>query len=119
MQNINQLTKNRMVSGLLLMVASLLIFTIAQTIETLLIEYELSSMYISFCAGFILFIPLVSLVLHPLLFNDVEDKFTFEKLNPSSSTSFIVKCVPDLGREFINSFIVLPVHYKIDLFYLK
>lgn len=74
MQNINQLTKNRIVSGLLLMIASLLIFTIAQTIETLLIEYELSSMYISFCAGFILFIPLVSLVLHPLLFNDVEDK---------------------------------------------
>jgi hypothetical protein len=74
MKSIKQLAKNRIISATLLIIASLLIFAIAQTIETLLIEYELSSMYISFCAGFILFIPLVSLVLHPLLFNDVEDK---------------------------------------------
>lgn len=34
-------------------------------------------MYISFCAGFILFIPLVSLVLHPLLLNKAGKKETF------------------------------------------
>ncbi len=74
MKSIKQLAKNRIISATLLVIATLLIFAIAQTIEALLIAYELSSMYISFCAGFILFIPLVSLVLHPLLFNDVEDK---------------------------------------------
>jgi hypothetical protein len=74
MKNISQLAKNRILSGALLLAASLMIFAIAQTIEKMLSAYELSSMYISFCAGFILFIPLVSLVLHPLLFNNVEDK---------------------------------------------
>ena len=34
-------------------------------------------MYISFCAGFILFIPLVSLVLHPLLVNKAGQRETF------------------------------------------
>lgn len=69
-----QRIQNKTLSGTLLMVASLVIFAIAETMTTILLEYELSSMYISFCAGFILFIPLVSLVLHPLLFSDVEDK---------------------------------------------
>ena len=52
----------------LLMLSTLLIFTIAQTIQFYLNYYEISSMYISFCAGFILFTPLVVLVLHPLIF---------------------------------------------------
>jgi hypothetical protein len=46
---------------------------IAQTIHKYLIGYNLGSMYISFCAGFILFIPLVSLVLHPLIFIEKSD----------------------------------------------
>lgn len=52
----------------LLLFATLVIYAIAQGITILLKNYELSSMYISFCAGFILFTPLVSLVLHPLVF---------------------------------------------------
>mgnify|MGYP000323575873 CR=1 FL=1 len=52
----------------LLILSTLLIFTIAQTIHFYLSHYDISSMYISFCAGFILFTPLVVLVLHPLIF---------------------------------------------------
>lgn len=74
MQNTSQLVKNRVISGALLLIASLLIFAIAETIEKTLLTYELSSMYVSFCAGFILFIPLVSLALHPLLFSEVDQK---------------------------------------------
>lgn len=62
--------RNKMLSSFLLLAASLLIFAFALLIEQWLIEFNLSQMYISFCAGFILFTPLVSLVLHPLLFND-------------------------------------------------
>ncbi len=53
----------------LLFVFTLTIFVIAQIIEKTLISYDLNSMFVSFCAGFILFIPLLSLVLHPLAFN--------------------------------------------------
>lgn len=56
-----------MLSGFLIILASSVIFTIAQVIEQFLGSYDLSSMYVSFCAGFILFTPLVSLTLHPLL----------------------------------------------------
>jgi hypothetical protein len=67
MSNISKLSKNSVISGVLLMLASLIIFVIAQTIESVLTSYSLSAMYVSFCAGSILFIPLVSLVLHPLI----------------------------------------------------
>ena len=49
--------------------ASLVIFFISQVIHFYLALYNITTMYISFCAGFILFIPLISLVLHPLLIN--------------------------------------------------
>jgi len=52
----------------LLILSTVLIFSIAQTIHFYLSYYELSSMYVSFCAGFVLFTPLIVLVLHPLIF---------------------------------------------------
>ena len=67
MSNTNQIPSNNLLSGFLILLASIIIFAIAQVIERFLYSYELSSMYISFCAGFILFTPLVSLALHPLL----------------------------------------------------
>lgn len=67
MSNKNQTLKNSLLSGFLLLLASIVIFAISQAIELLLESYELTSVYISFCAGFILFTPLVSLALHPLL----------------------------------------------------
>ncbi|MDO6445942.1 hypothetical protein Q4493_09175 [Colwellia sp. 1_MG-2023] len=57
----------------LLAFATLIIFVIAQSINFYLNQYELSAMYISFCAGFILFIPLVSLILHPVIYNGEND----------------------------------------------
>lgn len=60
--------RGKIVSFALLLFSTIVIYAIAQGITLLLNNYELSSMYISFCAGFILFTPLVSLVLHPLVF---------------------------------------------------
>jgi len=60
---------NKLASYGLLLFATIVIFFISQVIQFYLSAYELDKMYISFCAGFILFIPLVSLVLHPLLLN--------------------------------------------------
>lgn len=57
--------------------ASLVIFFISQVIQFYLGSYDFTTMYISFCAGFILFIPLVSLVLHPLLLNKEGKRETF------------------------------------------
>jgi hypothetical protein len=57
--------------------ATVAIFSISQVIQFYLAAYELDTMYISFCAGFILFIPLVSLVLHPLLINKEGKQETF------------------------------------------
>lgn len=64
-------------SVVLVFLASLTIFFISQVIYFYLGSYNLNAMYISFCAGFILFIPLVSLVLHPLLVNKEGNKDTF------------------------------------------
>ena len=69
-----EIFKNKALSATLLLTATMAIFFIASVIEQGLIDYDLSSMYISFCSGFVLFIPLVSLALHPLLFKNVEDK---------------------------------------------
>lgn len=66
-----------MISYGLLLLASLMIFFISQIIQFYLGAYNLATMYISFCAGFILFIPLVSLVLHPLLVNKAGKSETF------------------------------------------
>ena len=66
-----------MISYGLLFFATLMIFFISQIIHFYLGTYNLSTMYISFCAGFILFIPLVSLVLHPLLVNKAGKRETF------------------------------------------
>ncbi|PKG84551.1 hypothetical protein CXF85_08050 [Colwellia sp. 75C3] len=66
-----------MISYGLLFFASLMIFFISQIIHFYLGTYNLSTMYISFCAGFILFIPLVSLVLHPLIVNKEGKSETF------------------------------------------
>ncbi len=50
-----------------LLMATCIIFAIAEYIRAMLLSYELTAMFISFVVGFILFIPLVSLVLHPLV----------------------------------------------------
>ena len=76
--------KNRGLSALLILLASGGIFSIAQVIEQLLIGYGLEAMYVSFCAGFILFTPLVSLALHPLLLSNIDE------LNKAKATSLIV-----------------------------
>jgi len=67
----------KMVSYGLVFFASLVIFSISQVIQFYLITYNLPTMYISFCAGFILFIPLISLFLHPLLVNKEGNRETF------------------------------------------
>lgn len=54
----------------LLLLATLVIFSISQVIGFYLDYYQMNAIYISFCAGFILFTPLVVLVLHPLVFVD-------------------------------------------------
>lgn len=65
--------KNNLLSSILILFASIMIFVMAQVIEQFLINYDLASMYISFCAGFILFTPLVSLTLHPLLLTHMDN----------------------------------------------
>ncbi len=67
--------KNKVNSFILLMVSTLLMFVIAELIRYMLDSYELSAMFVSFCAGFILFTPLVSLVLHPLLHSQLKSHF--------------------------------------------
>lgn len=69
-----QQNRVRLLSYTLLFFSTLVIYSIAQAISLLLENYELSAMYISFCAGFILFTPLVSLLLHPLIFTDILHK---------------------------------------------
>ncbi len=64
------------ISYTMLFIATLVIFWISQSINFYLHEYELNSMYISFCAGFILFIPLASLILHPLIFIEINEEDT-------------------------------------------
>ncbi|GHE79019.1 hypothetical protein GCM10011501_03680 [Thalassotalea profundi] len=54
-------------SYVLLILSTIAILFIAELIRSYLIEYELGSMFISFCVGFILLTPLVSLLLYPLL----------------------------------------------------
>lgn len=68
----------RIISFSLLFVFTVLIFLIAQAIQTTLSAYDLNSMYISFCAGFILFVPLVSLTLHPWFFSLQRDCKPFQ-----------------------------------------
>jgi len=70
-RNINKSNKSitKAICYSLLFVSTLMIFFIAEIIRSALATYELSSMFVSFCAGFILFVPLVALVLHPLAFN--------------------------------------------------
>ena len=79
-----QTLNNSLLSGFLILLASIIIFAIAQVIERFLNSYELASMYISFCAGFILFTPLVSLALHPLL------SVNSDKSNKIKATGLIV-----------------------------
>lgn len=74
---ISYFSSENAVSYALVFIASLVIFFISQIIQFYLGVYEFTTMYISFCAGFILFIPLVSLVLHPLLLNKVGKRETF------------------------------------------
>jgi hypothetical protein len=58
----------KIVSYALLLLATLIIFSLAEVIRFYLDSYNLNAIFISFCAGFILFVPLVSLVLHPIFF---------------------------------------------------
>lgn len=75
--NLSSLSGEEIVSYGLVFLASLVIFSISQVIQFYLNTYNLTTMYISFCAGFILFIPLVSLFLHPLLVNKEGNSETF------------------------------------------
>lgn len=72
-----------------------MIFTIAQTIQFYLEHYEISSMYVSFCAGFILFTPLVVLVLHPLVFSGErnEEYSHFSVLLKNAGLVLLVQCL--------------------------
>lgn len=73
----SSLMHNKLLSYGMVIFASLVIFSISQAIAFYLQAYELNKMYISFAAGFILFVPLVSLVLHPLLINKNGRQETF------------------------------------------
>jgi len=68
---------NKAISYGLLFFFALMIFFISEVIRTMLVSYELETMYVSFCAGFILFIPLVSLILHPLVFSKENQGYQF------------------------------------------
>ena len=67
--SLSRFSSENIVSYGLVFFASLVIFSISQIMQFYLGAYNFTTMYISFSAGFILFIPLVSLVLHPLLIN--------------------------------------------------
>ena len=76
--SLSRFSSENMMSYGLVFFASLVIFFISQIIQFYLGAYNFTTMYISFCAGFILFIPLVSLVLHPLLLNKEGKRETFQ-----------------------------------------
>ena len=79
----------------LLILSTLLIFVIAQSIQVYLKHYNISSMYVSFCAGFILFLPLVVLVLHPLIFVEKtsEEYSHFSVLMKNAGLVLLVQCL--------------------------
>jgi len=75
--SLSRFSDEKLVSYGLVFFSSLVIFFISQIIQFYLEAYDFTTMYISFCAGFILFIPLVSLVLHPLTLNKEGKRDTF------------------------------------------
>jgi hypothetical protein len=79
----------------LFILSTLLIFAIAQTIQFYLNYYNIGSMYVSFCAGFILFTPLVVLVLHPLIFVEktTEEYSYFSVLIKNAGLVLLVQCL--------------------------
>jgi len=85
----------KIVSCALLFFSTLVIYSIAQGISILLKNYELSSMYITFCVGFILFTPLVSLLLHPLVFTELSNKGRLQLsiLMANFGLVFLVQCL--------------------------
>lgn len=93
--NVKQKFRMRIISFALLLFSTLVIFAIAQAISALLKTYELSSMYVSFCAGFILFTPLVSLLLHPLVFVDKvsEERSQLSILMANFALVLVVQCL--------------------------
>ena len=90
-----QFNFSHLMSNLLLMLATVGIYIIAQTIRFYLGEYELDSVFISFCVGFILFIPLVSLLLHPLLFSKktLQQRSPFSILLKNIGLVMVVQCL--------------------------
>lgn len=78
----------------LLVLSTLLIFSIAQTIQFYLNHYDISSMYVSFCAGFILFTPLIVLILHPLIFvKKISGYSHFSVLMKNAGLVLLVQCL--------------------------
>lgn len=79
----------------LLLLSTIGIFLIAQTIQFYLGEYDLNSMFISFCVGFILFTPLISLVLHPLLFSKktLQHRSPFATMLKNIGLVMLVQCL--------------------------
>lgn len=93
--SVKQKNNVKIASYALLLFSTIAIYSISQGIDLLLINYDLSSMYISFCAGFILFTPLVSLLLHPLVFIDKSKKegSQFSILMANFGLVFVVQCL--------------------------
>ena len=93
--NVKQQARMKMFSYALLLFSTLVIFAIAQAISVLLNNYDLNSMYVSFCAGFILFTPLVSLLLHPLVFveKENEERSQLSILMANFALVLVVQCL--------------------------
>lgn len=91
--SLSRFSSEKIMSYGLVFVASLVIFFISQVIQFYLGAYDFTTMYISFCAGFILFIPLVSLVLHPLLINKEgkSDTYHFNDLHANIGLVCVVQ----------------------------
>lgn len=73
MFSLQSLPPVKIISYGLLIIATLIIFSLSEVIRYYLSSYALNAMFLSFCSGFILFIPLVSLVLHPIFFSKDSD----------------------------------------------
>ncbi|GAA5133659.1 hypothetical protein [Thalassotalea piscium] len=90
-----QINFSHLLSYLLLMLSTLGIYVISEVIRFYLIAYELNSMFISFCVGFILFTPLISLLLHPLLFSkeSLKQRSPFSIMLKNIGLVMVIQCL--------------------------
>ncbi len=86
--------QRQLISYVMLIFATLFIFTIAEVIRFYLSAYELDSMFVSFCAGFILFVPFVSLLLHNLVIpNNIENRSSTKGIWANIGLVVVVQCL--------------------------